>query len=294
MSQPLKQSSLAQYKKRMEFFKTLGIIPNQYNKVIKIIETKYPEPRTQKTYLSSILALWKHGHLTLSDNAKSAYKIKVFQLKMKIEAMESRQVKTAKQKQHWPTDTWMKRIAAKLDYDFEGGKLADITKDDHWALQQWVIFHLYTDLPPIRNDYADVLVTNVPHTRGVIRNEYNVSTGIMAIRDFKTNKTCPPIITKLPVKLAKRIKLMMKWRHHLGYNGKPWLLVGRRHTKLSRSKLTELLNDIFEKKIGSTMLRSYFLSKSFPVSKSDTMQERLMVSKKMGNTPSIQHVYIKK
>jgi hypothetical protein len=293
MEKKVKQNTIDQYKARYKFLLDNNIIVTgkQYNKIHEKLIALFPNKNSRKTYISSIIGLDNLGEIHLTKNTKAFFKSEIIKLNETLEKENATQTMSKKHEKNWLTLQQIENIKKELDQ-----KLTTCSKIQSihtaWLYQKWVVFYLYTqENEPLRNDYIDAIVS----VKKTLKNQYNNITGEFFIREFKTDKTNPMIYFKTSNIFKKRFNEMLDIRKKLKVKLNFVLLNKTLTGPLSNPKMTEFLNSIFDgKKIGSTMLRRIYLSHHYPVTENDTLEKRKKTASQMGNSTTIQHVYIKK
>lgn len=177
----------------------------------------------------------------------------------------------------------------------------EINKKNKDLLQQYLVLSLYTDIPPRRNEYADMQIINKSDynklndndkedniyliTNG--RNKKKMSFGRSAVKSETENKYN---VFDVPSNLNSVINL---W---LNYHNEKYLLEDSRGNKLTKNGLTKYLNKIFqplEKSISTSMLRKIFLSHKFK-DEAKREKEKEELSRKMNHSKEVQQsIYVK-
>ena len=162
---------------------------------------------------------------------------------------------------NWATPQEIKDIKKSLAKRVTGITVKKATPEDINKLQEYVVLSLYTDLPPIRNNFANTILTDDPDFVSD-KNVVNLATGIFSMKDYKTRKTYGDKDIELPKKLVRLIK---KWAR---YNKTGYLLINTSTKKpVTSNGITKLLNKVFHpKKISTTLLRKIYLSNKYKVS----------------------------
>ena len=139
-------------------------------------------------------------------------------------------------------------------------------------LSELVLLLLYTEMPPIRNDYGNVKLISrenykVLPTSAKAGLNMLVMTGeepsYFVLNEYKTSKTFGEVEIAIPPSVKKWIKL---W---LMYNETGWLLIGGRNktTPLGSNGITIKLRAIFKKHLGknisTNMLRHIYVSERY-------------------------------
>jgi len=234
-------------------------------KVMDVLEQlKLP---TRKNYMAAIL-------VALSiDKEKNKDDLEVFRNHLDSIASEyykgvKSQVKSEKLAKNWVKMAELKKILGRYKRDI---KEKDLNKKEKWSnkdmelYQMWLTGLLYTEYPPLRNDYAKMRVVSFKEFETkdkddnyiviVSRNKKYFSLGAYKTKDKYGVK-------KIEID-SKLNTIINKW---LSHNDTDWFLINKQHTGLSDNSLTKLLNKIFSptgKKIGSTILRHVYLSEKY-------------------------------
>ena len=280
-------------------FKNLNFLKDT-NKIVKHIEADYA-PSTQKSIyavLTSVLSLNKD-----KPTYKRVYQFYNDKMNTKVEEAsktDSAQ-KTEKQEENWVKWDEVVKKAEELRKEcseFINGKT--ITVHQYDALLKYVVLALYTYIAPRRNqDYLDCVVQRVPktfklNTLATDTNHLVILAGVptrFIFNKFKTSKTYGQQTCEIPPPLAEAILWYVK--HHplakdkkvksfkflVGYDGEP-LNAG--------NSITRILNKVFGKAIGSSMLRHIFLSGKYDV------KEMEDTATGMGHSVEEQRKYLKR
>jgi hypothetical protein len=266
------------------YIKTLSILNDKkplknlsFLKKYDVIETRLENysDNTKKTIyasLSSVLVLFKD-----TPSYKSVYNHYVG--KMKALADESKKIdttqKTDKQKDNWIEWDEVKKIHKELSDKVTNNKDKELGEKAFADLLHLVVLSLYTDLPPRRNqDYLKMKVANLkdedtlPTDFNYLIVEKKVPVKFV-FNVYKTAKQYGKQTLAIPESLAKVLSLYFK--HHpilksVKGNAKvfpsaPFLLSFNSTDPItSDNYITRILNKIFNKKIGCSMLRHIYLS----------------------------------
>jgi hypothetical protein len=155
--------------------------------------------------------------------------------------------------------------------------------------QQYLVLNLYFQLPPIRNDYANVKIIDreVKDTPlcGIDTefNYVNFFDNTLYLCVYKTAKFYGTQKIPIPDSLMSIIKEYQSLKKEkLNYTG-PFMLINTTNlTKMNGNTLTKYLNKIFKpKKVSTTILRKVYLSEKYPISHS--IREMEMDAKCMGH-----------
>lgn len=254
---------------------------------------------TQKTMLGSILAVVKL--FITKPTYKKVYNKYTEKLNGNVKEIESNtkiHTKNDKQKENWVSWEEVEEIKNALHDKCKEFK-KHITARQYNTLLQFFTLSLYTDIPPRRNkDYQDCYIVKKYHDKlPDDRNYYSIQTHEFIFNKYKTSKTYGQqtinITNNEPMKEA--MDLYLKYhplkKGRMGKNTMYALLVKNDGSPLpSINSITRLLNKVFKKKIGASMLRHIYLSSKY----GDTIENMKEDADAMGHsTEEAQNTYIK-
>jgi hypothetical protein len=168
-----------------------------------------------------------------------------------------------------------------------------ITASQFDKLQQYLVLCLYTDIQPRRNqDYLEMyVVKKLGKEYPTDKNFYDIATQRFIFNKYKTAKKWKEQVETVPESLQQALRCYLA--HHPLAKGKTKefkLLVKPDGTPLNTvNSITRILNKIFGKKIGSSMLRHVFLSSKY----GSVVEEMEKDSAAMGHSTTQQKEYIK-
>lgn len=267
--------------------KNFAFLRNVNNILDKIKEYK---PNTRRTYLISIVSLLKQEPKlhTLYD--------KYYKLLMEYnKQLKTNNEKSEKQTENWITQNEVLEKQKQLMEVIPTLK-KKITNAQYYQLLDLVILSLYTLQPPRRNlDYLKMNVINKFNEELSKDNNYlEYSTQSFIFRNFKTKKTYQDQIVKISDELFNIIKIYLSY-HPLkkemkkNYNV-PFLVSIDGDEFKNSNEITRVLNKIFNKKIGSSMLRNIYLTSKY----SNNLKDLNLDAQEMGTSANtIQNQYIK-
>ena len=233
---------------------------------------------TQKAVLATIVSV-------LSLHTETPAKKKLYELyreKMmgKIEDVKKEETanegkKTAKQTENWMTWEEVNEKKKALQTEVEAGrKKKTLLVGEYDHLLSLVILSLYTDTQPRRNlDYQKMLVVkswkegDAPEDN----NYYDLKGQRFIFNKFKTAKTYGRQIVELPETLKATLTYYIK-RHPLAKEmktGYPLLVDAKGEPLTAVNAITRVLNKIFGKKVGSSMLRHIFITDKYGGAKTE-------------------------
>lgn len=163
-----------------------------------------------------------------------------------------------------------------------------LTPTQYEKLLHLVVLSLYTDFPPRRNqDYQQMMVVKKWNENYDVKLNYlDMENKKFIFNKYKTAKNHGQQIFDVPDSLMEIFKFYFKFHPNVSkhfyllsnYSGQPILVV---------NGITRILNKIFGKNVGASMLRHIYLSNKYNV---DEMNED---SDKMAHNPDMQREYMK-
>lgn len=264
----------------------------KYDTVQGIINT-YAESTQGNQYMVLCSAL-----STVKDKAtyKGAYEHWKAQMMDARKEREAKPIheKSEKQEENWLT--WEEVNKKKSELKEECSSFLSnkhITPAQFETLQQYLLLSLYTDIQPRRNqDYLEMyVVKKLGKEYPKDRNYYDMATHRFVFNKYKTAKKYNEQVEAVPTELQEVLKAYLS-QHPLA-KGKVKefkLLVKADGSGLNTvNSITRILNRIFRKKVGSSMLRHIYLSGKY----GDTIKEMEKDGVAMAHGPSVQREYIK-
>jgi len=253
------------------------------DKVKKKIEPL--KPNTQRTYYIAICSIL---NCVINNNQANKNMKKLYIDYSKILDEYNLKLKDQTDKTETENENWISQDNLKEVYD----KLKSNYTKNNKAFQDYLILSLYYLNPPRRNkDYSLLKVVTVYNDK--LPNEYNyydMKNKKFIFNNYKTakkyNKQEIDVNEELSNIINEYIKeLKIKNNDYLLYN------LMSNEPLLSTNAITLILNRIFNKKIGSSMLRKLYLSNRY----SDKSKELIDDVKNMGTSvATAQNNYIKK
>ena len=170
------------------------------------------------------------------------------------------------------------------------------------VLQQNLVLHLYTQIPPVRNDWSTVRFMTESEWNDLSEDEKTTDNILVMGRgayyvywaDYKTVKKHGVIQQLIPKVLQSIIKKHVKYlRAHFPDN--EHLLLGSNGAPMTRNGLTKFLQRLFythfRTKTSTSALRSIFLTHKFDKKQLD---EQANIAKAMHHTPAVaREFYVK-
>ena len=264
-------------------FKNLAWLKNTASVELRL--ENYAES-TQKTMLSTIIS-------TLSLNKTSSYK-KIFAYwynRMMEKSNEDRtkdsSIKTPKQEKNWLS--WDVILAHEKRLEEEVQKFSKPTPADWPTILAYMILALYTKFSPRRNqDYQFMkVVKSAKQATEKDSNYFIVDTNQFIFNKYKTADAHGEQTFDVPPELVHAIHLYLKFHPAKSPKGFQFLVLPDGSPLPSVNSITRILNRIFGRNVGTTMLRHIYLSNKYNVTEMNEDAE------KMGHTSGMQHEYMK-
>ena len=275
-----------------EFPKSFAFLKDVDSILEKIKDYK---PNTQRSYIISIVSLLKQ-----EPKLKKLYD-RYYTILMNF----NKELKTNNEKSETQKDNWISQSEVKELYDNLTKEVNEMVADkkkltpsEYEKLLRWFVLSLYTLQKPRRNaDYQMALVSKSkvmpdldPHY-----NYLDVANKKWTFNNYKTKGTYKSQEQDAPSEMIDAVELYLKF-HPLGKVLKkkgvlvPLLVDYEGNPFQQTNSITRLLNKIFGKKIGVSMLRNIYLTDKF----GDKVNELNETAKAMGTSSStIQNQYVK-
>jgi len=270
-----------------EEVKDLNFLKNT-DTIMKKLE-KY-KPNSKRTYLISIVS-------TLKDqpNFQDCFKYYYNEMMQLNKNLKVNNVKSEAQEKNWITQDEVKEIFNNLlEQATPLFNLKKLNEEEYKRVLYMIVLGLYV-LQPVRRNKDYQLMKIVPNMKAVSKqpnykdfNYLDLSSGKFLFFNFKTSGTYHLQEVDINDKLLNLIKIYLKFypikkKEYLlvDYQAKPFILV---------NDITRILNKIFKKNIGVSMLRNIFLTDQF----GDEVQKMNSLAKDMGTSSStINNQYVK-
>jgi hypothetical protein len=174
---------------------------------------------------------------------------------------------------------------------------SSITTKQYKYLLEFIILSLYTTLPPRRNEFRNMFIVNkLSDTHTNACNYVVLSTKQLIFNQFKTSKKEGALHEDIPNELYENLLIYLKF--HPLLKGKrlknnqtiPFLVYDDGKALDSINSITRILNSIFKKNVGSSMLRKSYLTSKY----GNVRQEMKEDAKKMSHSVQTQQTnYVK-
>ena len=265
--------------------------------VSKITEklSKYKE-NTKRNYLIAITSVLSLDKSTSKkkQNLYDAYFKLMMEKNKELKAIEGSNEKTEVQKENWLSWSDVEKVRDDLKSKVDSFKSSkELSLNQYNLLLECVIISLYTYLPPRRNDYMNMLITKLPS--GLETNYYDIDKNQFIFNKFKTAKKEGQVIVNIPNELLEILQIYLKFHPDIKgkikkkFNEVPFLVFFDGKPLVQVNSITRILNKIFGKKIGSSMLRHLFLSHKYGAVNEEQKED----AKEMSHSLAQQKDYIK-
>jgi hypothetical protein len=268
----------------------------KFEDVQAIIDTYAPSTQSnQYMVLSSVLSFF--ADKATYKGAYNHWREKMMEARKARDA-EPEHEKSDKQEEAWLTWEDVNEKKSAMWKDISSFVLTKhLSPAQYDKLLHYVILSLYTDIAPRRNqDFLDMYVVrkwnkDLPGDK----NYYDMATQKFIFNKYKTAKAYGQQVVDVPdteeAPLQRTLAAFIK--HHPLAKGKAKefkLLVKQDGSNLnSVNAITRVLNRVFGKKVGSSMLRHIYLTSKY----GDTLKEMETDAAQMGHDTSQQRDYIK-
>lgn len=142
-------------------------------------------------------------------------------------------------------------------------KLQRLTLNQFKKLQSYILLSLYVLIPPRRSlDYADFKIRNIKEGAGgdnymSMKKSGRKKIPVFVFNRYKNSGRLGTQEIEIPMPLRN---LILKW---IDKNPYDYLIVNGKGNNITQSKINDMLNDIFGKRIGSSMLRHIYLTDKY-------------------------------
>jgi len=273
-----------------EFPKSFSFLKNVEETIKKI---EHYKPNTRRTYLISIVTLLKHD-----PKNKKLYDKYYSILEEYNKALQTNNTKSETQKENWINQDEVKKIYEALTEEVKPFlDKKKLSQSDFDAVLSWVVLSLYTLQPPRRNlDYQKaVLVNKYTDQLPTKFNYYDIPSTTFYFNNYKTKGTYKCQEQKASPDLAEVIKKYigvhpLKAELKKKSGAVPFLVNYEGEPFESNNAITRILNKIFGKRIGVSLLRNIYLTDKY----ASKVNELDLDARAMGTSANtIQNQYVK-
>lgn len=288
-------------------FKTLTFVKDTEGIDKKIAEYADNTQKALYTTITSVLSLFKDKP-TYKKVYAYYYEKMMGKAKDMKEGSAETSDKTTKEKDNWiEWKVVQEKHKELIDSVGKFVSAKNITPEQFGTLLHLVVLSLYTEIQPRRNqDYLDMFVVkkwkeDMPKDK----NYLDLATHHFIFNKFKTQKTYGQQKIAIPEALMRVVQMYLK--HHPLVKGNKtkttefkFLVFPDGSPLTAVNAITRILNRVFGKKIGSSMLRHIFLSSKYDVSEMEndakamghSVEEQKKYLRKEGGGDVIEHITI--
>jgi len=227
------------------------------------------------------------------------YYDKMMERSKAVRETEDNHEKTEKQKENWLS--WEEIEKRKGELDEVVQKFANkksITPAEYEKTLQHIVLCLYTEIQPRRNqDYLDMYIVKKWNDKmPTDKNYLDMATHKFIYNKYKTAKKYGRQEIDIPESLQKCIASFLKfhplWKGVAKRKAEPvkFLVSATGEPLVAVNAITRLLNKVFGKKIGSSMIRHIYISDKYK----GIMEEQAKDAANMGHSMELQREYFKK
>lgn len=227
---------------------------------------------TQRGYITSIVTMLSVVNMPSHKSIQKHWLQRLMDYSQNKVIQDNKNEKSDKQSENWID--WDEVMSIKQNLRMSLKKfinLAQISREQYEELQKYVILSLYTDMAPRRNqDYIDMYVVDKwKPSMDKTKNYLDIDTRKFIFNKYKTAKTYGEQIIPVPESKDRPLfeALIMMLKHHPlnSTRAKEFkLLVDYEGNALNTVNIiTRILNKIFKKKIGASMLRHIYLTSKY-------------------------------
>lgn len=235
---------------------------------------------TRKNTCTAIIVLLKANNLDFIVNVLPVYSNFQKELAEKQNDFYLDNEKTKKEKDNWVTQKEIYEKINELEKRIERKQTPRMYID---AFQQYLVLNLYTQLPPIRNDFALVKIT---HEKNIDLEALDKATNYINFKtktdaefimcNYKTAKSYGVKVIPLPDTLTDILYRFQAAKQKVFSREFDYLLINTTNLEpMKKNSLTKYINKIFApKKVGTTLIRKCYLSEKYPVTFSTREKEK--------------------
>ena len=251
---------------------------------------------TRKNYLASVIVA-----LT-TDKDKYEEELKEYRKYLDVIVAEytkqmKSQTKSEKQEANWVSMNELKEIVAGYKKTI---RKMDLVNKELWSNKEFNIYQmylvglLYTELPPVRLDYSNMLLITEKDYKKLTEKNKNYLVLVsrnkkyFSLGSYKTENHYGVHIIQIPPVINTVINKFLQ------HNTSGYFLINTQRNVLSDNGLTKLINRVFAntgKKISSTMIRHIYLSEKYEARNGEMEADAAALMHSVGTQ---QNIYVKK
>lgn len=230
------------------------------DEIFKYLETQ--KLNVRKTKLSAfivVLDLGKDKNDVDVEKVLTRFRKQITEDGVANDKREDKQELTDTQKENFIDWSEVMKVYTNLKVEAEPlFKLDRLTLSQFKKLQNYVLMSLYVLIPPRRSlDYSAFKIRNVKPSDDNHMTVKGRGKAKFVFNKYKNSSRLGAQTIDVPTPLKT---LITKWIKKNPYD---WLIVNGKGNQITQSKVNEMLNDIFGKRIGSSMLRHIYLTNKY-------------------------------
>jgi hypothetical protein len=150
-------------------------------------------------------------------------------------------------------------------HKFELISLNNTNLQNHIDIQYYLIFLLYTDIKPLRNDFVDTKILIDHNSQDTTFNYIDLDKQIFILNNYKTDQTQGQKIIKLTTNIIQVLQIWMQFNHT------EFILVLPKNMKpMNPTNLTKYLYNVFKPlqlkfNVSTTILRKSYITTNYPI-----------------------------
>jgi integrase len=261
---------------------------------VQTIINGYADSTQGNQYMVLASALSLFSDKSTYKAAYNHWREKMMEARKEASAETATHEKSDKQEENWLTWEEVSKKKSELKEETSSFLLnKNITPAQFDKLQRYVVLSLYTDIPPRRNaDYLEMFVVKrLGKEYPKDKNYYDLSTHKFHFCVYKTAKSYGEQVEDVPAELQATLAAYIKHHPLAKQKQREFRLLVKPDggTLNSVNAITRILNKVFGKKIGSSLLRHIYLSSKY----GDVSNDMEETAKAMGHSVSQARDYIK-
>jgi integrase len=229
-----------------------------YDKIMEYLMTMKPSGR--KTKISAIVVTTDHIDTDEGQDIVTEYRAQMTKDAHEVHKQEKKQVFSKKKEDNYIRWSEVMEIYKNLEEEVKPLWKMTLNKTQFFRLQDYVILSCYVLIAPRRSkDFCQFKIRKVDEEIGnyMLVPKKKKKASSFVFNQYKNGKRLGTEIVPIPLVLKRIID---KW---IAKNPYDWLFLNTQYHKMNASRMTILLNRIFEKKISTTMLRNIYLTSKF-------------------------------
>ena len=238
------------------------------------------KPSIRKTKLSAFIVVIdkKDKNSEEVNDIIERFRRQLFDDADEVEKNENKQTLTKRQEENYIPWNEVLNIYEDLKTETEPlFKLKALDKKQFTKLQNFVLLSCYVLIPPRRSqDYADFKIRNIDDKKDnymVVKGRKKK--GSFIFNSYKNSKRLGQQVVEIPNALRN---IITKW---INVNPCDYLIVANNCNKVEQPKINLILNSIFGKNIGSSLLRHIYLTDKYADVNLEELKE---TTENMGNS----------